>query len=450
MRERVDSMNRAATALMVAAAIFVASALPAVGQPALRRLSFTEVATAAVQRNLQLRAAAFDVAVAQAQLAQARSGKLPQAMFSGSYARSQERPGQTLSFANPFGPSPSVITVTLPSPDPNLLVLRLGLQYPLYTGGRLESQIALADANLRGAQAVFQRTTQQIVFSTQQAYLLALLAAENLTAAQQALEQADESLRVARARLQTGAAPEFDVLQAEVAVANGQQGLVRAQTAVRNAHASVDALLNLPMDTPLSLTDTLDPRPAPGTLASAVARALRDRPELVEVQARMDAARASIALAASGGRPTVALGADYGVSGSPNNMNGAWSATLAVTLSLYDGGITRERIREAGLRLEQLKVLESERKQRIELEVRQAWLALEQVGAELTAASAGVGQAREAARIAGLRYQAGVGTSLELLTAESTLAQAEFGLSSARFNQNLARIQLILATGGSF
>ncbi len=131
-------------------------------------------------------------------------------------------------------------------------------------------------------------------------------------------------------------------------------------------------------------------------------------------------------------------------------MNGAWSATLAVTLSLYDGGITRERIREAGLRLEQLKVLESERKQRIELEVRQAWLALEQVGAELTAASAGVGQAREAARIAGLRYQAGVGTSLELLTAESTLAQAEFGLSSARFNQNLARIQLILATGGSF
>ncbi len=95
---------------------------------------------------------------------------------------------------------------------------------------------------------------------------------------------------------------------------------------MRNAHASVNALLNLPMDTPLSLTDTLDPKPVPGTLASAVARALR---------------------------------------------------------------------------------------------------------------------------IAGVRYQAGVGTSLELLTAQSTLAQAEFGLSSARFNQNLARIQLILVTGGS-
>ncbi len=319
-------MNQRLGALMIATALALVQVRPAPGQPAPRSLSFAEVATAAVQDNLQLRAASFEVAVAQAQLAQAHGGKMPQATLSGSYARSQERPGQTLSFTNPFGPSPSVITVTLPSPDPNLLVLRLGLHYPLYTGGRLESQIALADANLRGAQAVFQRTTQQIVFSTQQAFLVALLAAEDLTAAQQALEQADESLRVARARLQTGAAPEFDVLQAEVAVANGQQGRVRAQTAVRNAHASVNALLNLPMDTPLSLTDTLDPKPVPGTLASAVARALR---------------------------------------------------------------------------------------------------------------------------IAGVRYQAGVGTSLELLTAQSTLAQAEFGLSSARFNQNLARIQLILVTGGS-
>jgi len=60
-----------------------------------------------------------------------------------------------------------------------------------------------------------------------------------------------------------------------------------------------------------------------------------------------------------------------------------------------------------------------------------------------------VRQAREATRIAAVRYQEGVGTSLEILSAQATLAQTEFGLASARFYQYLARIQLILAAGGS-
>jgi outer membrane protein TolC len=141
----------------------------------------------------------------------------------------------------------------------------------------------------------------------------------------------------------------------------------------------------------------------------------------------------------------VVLGASYDVGGSPSNLSGTWS----VTLSLSDGGITRERIREAELRLEQLKVLEAQTKQRIELKVRQAWLALDQAAAEVTAAAGGVEQGREAARIAGVRYQAGVGTSLELLSAQAGLAQAELALASARFNQNFARVRLILAAGGS-
>jgi len=81
--------------------------------------------------------------------------------------------------------------------------------------------------------------------------------------------------------------------------------------------------------------------------------------------------------------------------------------------------------------------------------VRQAWLALEQAGAELTAAVSGVEQGREAARIAGVRYQAGVGISLELVSTQAALAQAELALASARFNQNFARVRLILAAGGS-
>jgi outer membrane protein TolC len=120
-----------------------------------------------------------------------------------------------------------------------------------------------------------------------------------------------------------------------------------------------------------------------------------------------------------------------------------------VTLSLYDGGITREKIREAELRLQQLAAQQADVRQQVELEVRQAWLALEQAAGEIAAAAKAVEQGREAARIAQVRYEAGLGTLLEVLSAQSTLAQSQFALASARFNQNTARVQLVLATGGA-
>lgn len=417
--------------------------------PPPRRISFADVATTVTQNNLQVRAASFDVTVAQAQLAQARGARQPSVTVSGSYTQMQSIPGQTVTIPNPFGPAPPTITFVFPGSDTNQVALRLGVQFPLYTGGRVESQIALAEANLRGAQAVFARTIQQVVFQAQQAYLTALLARENLAAAQRSLDQANESLRVARARVAAGVVAEFDALQADVSVAGAQQGLVRAEIGVRNGDAALNAMLNQPLGTPLAFADTLEPRAVAGTMEAAIEQALRTRPELVEIRSRAEAARASIELAASGGRPSLTLSSGYEFSGPTGSIFGAWSATLAVTLSLYDGGITRERIREAELRVEQLKVLEAQTRQRIELDVRQAWLALEQAGGELTATGRGVEQAREATRIAGVRYQAGVGTLLEVTTAQSSLAQAEFSLASARFSQNLARVQVILAVGGA-
>lgn len=419
---------------------------PGGAQPQLRRLSFTDAVVLALQQNLSLRTAALEVAIAEAQWAQARGAKSPQVGLQASYTYLQQ-PGQTLSFPNPFGPQPSTITVTLPPPEPNVLSLRLLTQLPLYTGGRLEAQIALAEANVRGARAVLERTRQQVVLQVQQAYLAVLLAQETVQAARRALEQAQEARRVAEARFRAGTSPRFDVLQADVAVANAQQGLVRAEAGLQNAQAQLNALLNLPLGTPLELTDTLAVRPVGGTLPEGIAQALERRPELVELRARMDAARAAIDLARSGGQPNLALAANMDLTGPLNTLRTTWSVTLAVTLQLYDGGITRERIREAELRFEQLRVLEAQQRVRIELEVRQAWNALQQSQGTLTAAEAALSQAREAARIARVRFEAGVGTSLELLSAQAQLAQAELALAQARFDQNRARLEWLLSTG---
>lgn len=415
----------------ILALIVVASLVPsASAQQAPRRISFAEVAIAVVDNNLQLRAAAFDVAMARAELAQAEGARVPQAALSGTYTRTQQQPN--------------------PGLDQNLYSAGLNVTYPLSTGGRLEAQVALAQANLLGAQATYERIRQQLVFTARQLYLQGLLAAENVAAAQRALNAANESLRVARARLSAGAASQFDVLQAEVAVANAEQTLVQARAGVASAQASLNATLNLPQDTSLELTDTLAPRPVSTTLDAAVVQALRDRPDLIALRSRIVAAQAGIDLAASGTQPTIGLGAGYGVtnaSGLSTFVYGLWSVSLIATMAVFDGGVTEAKVREARDQVTQLRTREAQTKQQVELDVRLAWLGLEQAAGRLTAATKAVEQGRESARLAASRYSAGVGTQLELLSAQAALAQAELSLAAARFDQNVARIQLILATG---
>src|SRR3990172_7749768 len=340
------------TAVVVAA---TGTAAWAQAQPApARDLSLAEALTLAAQQNQQLRVAAFEVTIARSQLAQARAGAAPQGNAQASYTRTQEQGPTTIS----LGPG---VTVSIPAPSPNLFDARLILQYPLYSGGRIEAQIALAEANVKGAEAALERVKQQVIFSVRQAYFQLLLAQSGLEVADRSIAQAAENLRVARARVSAGASPRFDEVQAEVAVAQARQSQVRSRNAIAQATQGLNALINLPLSTPLRLRDALAVRPVGPTVDALIAGALEARPEFAELRARQAAAQAGIGLAESGAKPTVAVNAatSYGNSSAgfvpSTGVSSTWSLTLAATLNLFDGGLTKERIQEARLRLEQLR-----------------------------------------------------------------------------------------------
>lgn len=444
MSVRGWSLISAVTAALVI--VGVAAAPQARAQQGPTPLTLAQAVTLALQENQQLRVAAFEVAIARAQLAQAQAAAHGQLNAQTTYTRTQEQGPTTL----PVG----AFTITLPPPSPNLYDARLAILYPLYTGGRLEAQIALAEANLKGAEATLARLGQQIVFGARQGYYQVLLAQSGVDVAERLTAQATENLRVARARVAAGVAPRFDEIQAVVVVANARQGLVRARNGLALASQALNAVLNLPLSTPLLLRDPFQVEAVRTPPERLVATAVQTRPEVAEVQARQAAAQASIVLAESGARPTLALsgfssygntGAQFG-GGASASTN--WGLTLAATLNLYDGGFTQERIREVQLRLEQLKAIEAQQRQTIEQEVSQALLNLQSAGEELGGADALVAQAAEALRIANVRFQSGVGTGLEVASALTAASQAEAGKAQALFNYSLARAALERAVGG--
>src|SRR3989454_3759659 len=286
-------------AVILVPALLAAAATPAVAQGAAQfqssRLSLVEALRLALQQNQQLRVAAFEVAVARAQLAQSRAGAAIQGSVQGGYTRTQEGVSTTI-------PDSAGDVITIPPPSPNLYAARLSLQYPLYSGGRVEAQIAMAEANLKGAEATFERVKQQIVFTIRQAYYQLLLAQAGFDSANHSVAQAAENLRVARARVASGVSPKFDEVQADVALATARQAQVRARNGLAQGMQALNGLLNLPLETPLTPTNPFMVTVVGTPLDRLVSQALETRPELAEVCARQAAAGAGTQLAESGAR----------------------------------------------------------------------------------------------------------------------------------------------------
>ncbi len=408
-----------------------------------------EALTLAAQQNHGLRVAAFEVTAAKAQLAQAEAVRGGQVVLSASYTRINERAGSAMVI--PPGTIPGIdvpMTITLPPPDPNVYSASLMYQVPLYTGGRIESQVALARASLKGAEAALERSRQQLVFDVKVAYYHLLLGFGGVEVASRTVAAAEENLRVAKARVAAGASPKFDEVQAEANLAGARQGLIRARNSVALSRHGLNALMGLALDTAIAPREAMTVVPIRSEAAGLIRRALEARPELAEHKARLAAAEAAMELARAGSRPTVSLAAGPNYGNTAGALATGWAVTLAATLTLFDAGTTAQRIKEAEARIEQLKAAEAQLRQGIELEVRSALLNFGSAREELDAAQKTIEQAEEGLRIANVRFAAGVSTNLEVVTAAAILSQAHAGWMQALFGVNLARAQLERAVGG--
>lgn len=335
------------------------------------------------------------------------------------------------------------------------------LSQPLYTAGALPAGVKAAKEALRGAEGTHRRTRHEIAFSVRGTYYAVLAAEEQVNVAQQVLDSALETLRVSKLRYEAGVAPQFDVLSAEARVARTEQALISAQVLRDTTWAILSTTLGVPIPAGTQLST---PRPVTVTEADPAAlraEALANRPDLLAATADEAAAAALLAVAKAGHYPTITGNMSYSLLeqvtidgelvGSPGTdivvSQNSGSISLVATWSLFNAGQVDGEIREAKARYQQSQEVVKSLRQAIELDVRSAHLAVEAAKAQVDAARKEVTQQEEAYRIATIRYQEGVGTSVEILTAEADREDAKTRLNRAVFDLNLAVAQLDLALG---
>lgn len=207
-----------------------------------------------------------------------------------------------------------------------------------------------------------------MVLGTRQAYYALEQVQGQVDAATRAVAAVQENVRVAEARVLVGTSPRFDLLQAQVQLTQSQLSLTQARAGLVQAQRNLDAILGLPLVTVVAPATPLGLPPAPPSEEALVARALEQRPELVQARASIQAAQAAIDLAASGLPPNIAVSGGPGITTSnpATSTPVVWSGAIELTLAIFDGGLTRAKIEQARQQLAQAETNEAQLRQQTE------------------------------------------------------------------------------------
>lgn len=332
----------------------------------------------------------------------------------------------------------------------------LRLVQSIYEGGRMSSSFRSARYTREQSIAQHQAVVADTLLAVRKAYYDTLLAEQQIKVRTASVDLLQRELQDTTRRYEAGTVPRFDVLRAEVELANAKPLLSRARNAWRISKNNLANLLgyNLPAglweDIPLQLTDRLEVIPYTIELPSAVAQALERRPELVALRASEGLAQESVKTARSGYKPSIQVYGGYGWRSSAFQRDlsfdvEGWNAGAQLNWELFDGGSSIGKVTEARANERKAAVELDDAGRRIELEVRTAYSTFIEAKEVLDSTEKVVEQAEEALRLAKTRYDAGTGTQLDVLDAETSLTEARTIKNEATHSYMVAQASLARA-----
>jgi len=323
------------------------------------------------------------------------------------------------------------------------------LSLPVFTGGRITSGIAAAEARGRGAGAQALGAEQDLRLAVAEDYVGVLRARKALAVADSNVRTLEALAGDASAMFERELVPKNELLAIQVALADARQNRLRAANAAEIAQAAYNRRLGEPLDRPADIEGSV-PAPAalPNDLDALVAMARERRTELAALGEQAQAYGQMAKMERARVLPQVSLTGAYNyLENQFLNDDAVMSAGVGVQWALFDGGQARKRAaaleRTRRATLEQREDTES----MIVLQVRQAWLGSEETRQRVRVTADAVAQAEENLRIARERYGAGLGTQTQLLEAETLRVQANTNRDNAELDAGLAQLRLARAVG---
>jgi len=397
------------------------------------RLTLQEALRRALADNIALGRARLEVNAQQSQADVIFTGILPRIGFQGSFTRNDQ--------AVSFGEGDDARTILAE----NDWSYRLTLSQPIYAGNRERKAINQARLNVDVARQAVADTEEELILTVASNYLAVVRAEELLVVEQRNLELAHRRRDQAQIFFEAGETTRVDVLRADADTKEAERRITIARQAREIAVGRLR--LALAVEGPIEVAAPGDFMPALPGEAALISEAESNRPEVAQALATQEIARLEVAKQKGAYLPVVTADGAWTKQRAafPTDQYGQLALNLSVPI--FSSGEIKGRIAIARERESQAELRVEEVRQSVREEVRQALVDLETAVAnlqlareQLTAAEAEYNQATEL-------YRAQELTSLEVASAESSLADARRAVTFGQLDHDLAELRTWAAAG---
>jgi len=399
-----------------------------------------------LDRDFRLKAARESTAAAEENLSAAKSYRMPALKGQATYARLNETPKAEISLPHfPLMTSPLL-------KDETFLISELTVSIPVFTSGRISHSIDSAAFTVKANQEEAFKTVQDIKLQVAEAYVSVLRALKLLEVAQSNVISLTAHETDVTRMFQEGLVSKNDVLAVSVALADARQMALQVENKVDMAKSAYNRLLRRPLSDAVNLDD-LNPAFPAGIQSDRsydviVRTALENRSEIKGLSNMASAYNASSKSIQATALPQIlATGSLYHYDQMILADNNIWEAGLLMRWDIFDGGVIRHRVRAEERKQLAVENQKKEAESLIELQVRQAWLDIQETAKRISVSEQALNQAEENLKVTKNRYAQELGNNTEVLDAETLRIKSRTNHTHAVYDAILADIRLKRAVG---
>jgi outer membrane protein TolC len=329
-------------------------------------------------------------------------------------------------------------------------------KYSLFSGGKNSSNIRASYDQMKAAKEQLRAALDETLLGIKEAFYGVILAREKIEVRKEALDVLQTQLKNATAKRDSGTASDFEVLQAQVAVANEKPNYIRAQNDYRvavNQLAEAIGYLGSKELLGEDVSGALKINPTNPDLNELLRLAYVHRPDLRQAKNQAQAARNQVWATGASYLPSVDLTGGYAwdksalTSSIRENVLEGWEMGVTASWTLFDGFAREARMVQARATERQAQAAYTQERLNTEVTIREAYSSFVQARDILDGAEKTVEEARESLRLAKARFAAGNSAQLDVLQAQSALSESQLNLLTSRYDYIVACAQLDRATG---
>ncbi len=315
----------------------------------------------------------------------------------------------------------------------------------IYDGGAVVSGIRAALSDEQEAYYRLRSIIDTVISKVKTNFFEVVLNRALIIANQQSVDLLTEQLKDQQNRYEAGTVPRFNVLQAEVALANAKPPLIQAQNNYRVSMYRLVRLLGMdyppgfPSEVPFNIVGKLDYKPRTLNSDESVRIAVARNPDLKAQRQLILGEAARVNQQVAGYLPQISASArqtnesDFLTNNLTDMVNG-WFFGVRGSWAIWDGLLTYGNVKTAKARMEQGKINYDNGVREVILQVQEAISKLLEARETVDSQEASVVQGVEALRLAQERLDAGAGTQLDVLNQQTSLLQSQTFLLQAYYS----------------